>query len=256
MDDDCEEDENPLISIHAISGSSSCSFKTIRITGRVGNRPLHILVDSGSTYNFLDLRLAKRLGLQLTPIRPVSVDVAVGNRLDALLCAKICSLRGTTFHTEVLLLPSGNCDMVLGVQWLETLGVIHWDFKHLTMDFTLDGKRYVLRGGQSDPPVMAISDREMNKLLAHSDGIQLCCVKVNSNRCSELLSLDSSAQEEQRIPSFIHSFLDSQGEVFKEATALPPPHSKDHRIVLNPGASPVNSRTYRHTALQKNIIEK
>lgn len=223
-DDDCVEEDNPLISIHAISGSSSRGFKTMRITGRVGKRAILILIYSGSTHNFLDIQLGKRLGLRLTSIQPVAVDVADGNRLE---CTSVCkdlqwSLRGTTFHTEVLLLPLGNCDMVLGVQWLETLGVIHWDFKHLTMDFTLDGRRYVLRGGQSEAPVTTVSDREMNKLLAHNEGIQLCCIQVAEDGHSELLSLDCSVQEEQGIPPFIHSFLDNQSEVFKEPTALPP----------------------------------
>lgn len=258
--EDCEEageEDNPLISIHAISGSTSRGFQTMRITGHVGKRTIHILVDFGSTHNFLDLNLAKKLGLRLTPIKSVYVDMADGNRLE---CASMCkdlrwSLRGTTFTTEVLLLPLGNCDMVLGVQRLETLGVIHWDFKHLTMDFKLDGKRYVLRGGQPTPLASTVSDREMNKLLAHGDGIQLCCIQINGDGHPELLALENSVQEEQSVPPFIHSFLEDQSGVFAKPTCLPPLRSHNHQIVLTHGAAPVNSRPYRHTALQKNIIE-
>ena len=36
--------------------------------------------------------------------------------------------------------------MVLGVQWLETLGEIKRDFKPLRMEFMVQGKRHVLRG--------------------------------------------------------------------------------------------------------------
>ena len=36
--------------------------------------------------------------------------------------------------------------MVLGVQWLQCLGPIIWDFKDLEMTFTFNGKRHVLRG--------------------------------------------------------------------------------------------------------------
>ena len=256
--DETEEEDSPLISINAISGSTSRGFQTMRIAGRVGKRTIHILIDFGSTHNFLDLNLAKKLGLRLTPIKSVFVDVADGNRLE---CASMCkdlkwSLRGTSLTTEVLLLPLGNCDMVLGVQWLETLGVINWDFKHLTMDFKLNGKRYVLRGGQHFPRVSTVSDKEMNKLLAHGEGIQLCCIQLNEEGQSELLALESSVQEEQKVPSFIHSFLEDQNVLFEEPTCLPPLRSHNHQIILTPGAAPVNSRPYRHTALQKNIIEK
>ena len=106
-DDELNEDENPLISIHAINGSSSRGFRTMRVTGRVGKKAVHILIDSGSTHNFLDLHLAKRLGLHLTQVNPVMVDVADGNGLE---CNSMCKglkwiLRGTTFITDVLLLP-------------------------------------------------------------------------------------------------------------------------------------------------------
>ena len=46
--------------------------------------------------------------------------------------------------------------MVLGIQWLETLGAIQRNFKTLTMDFKLNGKRYVLRGGQVNRDVEEI----------------------------------------------------------------------------------------------------
>ncbi|GJY88377.1 retrotransposable element Tf2 [Tanacetum coccineum] len=40
------------------------------------------------------------------------------------------------------------CDMVLGVQWLATLGDILWKFEKLTMEYKYKGKRVVLRGSQ------------------------------------------------------------------------------------------------------------
>ena len=43
-------------------------------------------------------------------------------------------LRLTEFVSDILLLPLGGCDLVLGVQWLSTLGVIKLDFKHLRME--------------------------------------------------------------------------------------------------------------------------
>lgn len=42
---------------------------------------LHILIDSGSTHNFLDLNMAKKLGCKIQNIPPQAIAVAYGNYL-------------------------------------------------------------------------------------------------------------------------------------------------------------------------------
>ena len=56
----------PQISMNAMNGSTG--FHTMRVKGHVGKRTLHILVDSGSTHNFLDETFAKRLGCRLESV--------------------------------------------------------------------------------------------------------------------------------------------------------------------------------------------
>lgn len=43
------------------------------------------------------------------------------------------------FEVDMWLLPLDDYDIVLGVQWLATLGDIHWNFKDLTMRFNQSG---------------------------------------------------------------------------------------------------------------------
>ena len=69
------DEEQPFISLQALQGLSS--FQTMRITGKVGSQPIHLLVDSGSTYNFLNSTIAKRLRSILSRIHPLVVAVAV-----------------------------------------------------------------------------------------------------------------------------------------------------------------------------------
>jgi len=57
-------------------------------------------------------------------------------------------LQGQTFLMDLNVLSLGGCDVVLGTQWLYTLGLIQWDFQHLTMEFVLDGKPVLLKGLQ------------------------------------------------------------------------------------------------------------
>ena len=51
-------------------------------------------------------------------------------------CAEIPLAIGNYGYTsDMFALPLGGCDVVLGVQWLRTLGPILWDFEKLTMKF-------------------------------------------------------------------------------------------------------------------------
>lgn len=45
-----------------------------------------------------------------------------------------------------MIIPLGNCDMVLGVQWLKTLDPITWDFNTLEMSFNMGKQRVALQG--------------------------------------------------------------------------------------------------------------
>lgn len=113
-------DYEPYISVNALTGLKT--FHTMRIIGFVRGKPIHILVESGSTHNFLDLAIAKKLGCQRDEIETQAVTVADGNHI---VCQHKCKnfqweMNKQCFEAEVLLISLGGCDMVLGVQWLST----------------------------------------------------------------------------------------------------------------------------------------
>ena len=115
-----EEELVPQISINTMSGH--LGFNTMRVNGHKGKRTLHILIDSGSTYNFLNDHLARKLGCKLEPIATQPVAIAGGNTLCQFICRKFTwTLHGIEFMSDILLLPLGGCDFVLGVQWLFNL---------------------------------------------------------------------------------------------------------------------------------------
>ncbi|KAI5437151.1 hypothetical protein KIW84_023321 [Lathyrus oleraceus] len=77
------------------------------------------LLDSGSTHNFLDLEMARKLGCKLEAITPLSITG--------------------------------------GIQWLKSLGPILWDLDRLHMEFSVKGKKISLRGAKT-PGVQLISN--------------------------------------------------------------------------------------------------
>ena len=111
-------EETPHISVHALSGTQG--FQTMRVTGQFGKHSLHILVDLGSTHNFLDISMAKRLGCKIEETPVQSVAVADGNKLQ---CLHMCKnfkwrLHNAEFESDMMLIPLGSCDVMLGVHWL------------------------------------------------------------------------------------------------------------------------------------------
>ena len=120
----------------------------MRVVGFVKHKLVHILIDFASTHNCLDNEYAKKLGCVLEQIVPQEVTVADGNKLACQYRCKNFSwkINGTVFDTDVLLIPIGTCDMVLGMQWLRTLGEISWNFQETIMKFEIKGQNLCLKG--------------------------------------------------------------------------------------------------------------
>ena len=92
--------------------------------------------------------MAVKLGCTLVPVKESRVTVANGQELR---CSSICKAftwkaHEQSFEADVYILPLENCDLILGAQWLSTLGDILWNFETLTMKFVKGNKPYTLRG--------------------------------------------------------------------------------------------------------------
>ena len=64
----------------------------------------------------------------------------------------------------MIVMPMGCVDVVLGVQWLQSLGTIAFNFPELFMKFYLEGKEFELRGIIGKPRKM-ISSNGVKKIL-------------------------------------------------------------------------------------------
>ncbi|GKC71938.1 reverse transcriptase [Tanacetum coccineum] len=82
-----EEETTPHISSNALIGRST--FQTMRVIGHIGKYEIHILVDLGSTHNFIDCEIARKLGCQRNKTCPLQVNVANGNHMGAMRCIEV-----------------------------------------------------------------------------------------------------------------------------------------------------------------------
>ena len=76
----------------------------MRMKATVSKHVLHLLVDFGSTHNFLDLFTAKKLGCQMSKTCPLQVTVAGGNQMVSqyMVYGFQWTIKGHKFKTDVI----------------------------------------------------------------------------------------------------------------------------------------------------------
>jgi hypothetical protein len=138
----------------------------------------------------------------------------------------------------------GCCDIVLGADWIRTLGPILMYLKELTMKFDQAGQKYKFQGIIVSS-LEIISSHHMEKLLK----------KGHSSLISQLHAIQ--ATKTPFVSKVLQSILCKHQVVFSTPQGLPPSHGvHDHSISLVPGILPPNIRSYHHPFFQKNEIEK
>ncbi|CAA0833223.1 Unknown protein, partial [Striga hermonthica] len=128
-------EEDPEISVHTMERTQGP--KTMKMSAWVRDRRVIVLIDNGSSHNFINSSLSDKLNLHVTEGEPFEVRVANGERLK---CSKFyrgvsIKMQGVTLKADLYALPLVGPDVVLGVQWLEGLGLVTIDYRVGTMEF-------------------------------------------------------------------------------------------------------------------------
>ncbi|CAL9004077.1 unnamed protein product [Prunus brigantina] len=238
------EESEPSLTIHALTGSP-CT-RTMRLQGFIGKMGLTIFIDTGSTHNLLNPYIAKRLGLTIDSSQPPKrIQVANNDIIETkgFVSQVQVSLQDYTLVTDCYLHAVSGCDLILGPDWLDTLGFISWNFKKKIMVFKVDGEIHRLVG-QTKTEASLVDCHVMTQLLAQERlGI-----------LAQLVSVEDSATSSSP-PASVQPLLSQFADLFTTPTGLPPQRRIDHRIPLLHGTQPVNVRPYRYPHFQKIEIE-
>ena len=125
-----------------------------------------MLIDSGSTHNFIHCKVANELNFFLYPAPECQVMVENGGTINFFgKCHNIKLTMGEyVLNSPMLSIPMGGVDVVLGVKWLQSLGMVAFNFQELFLKFFSEGKEVELRGIARKPGNI-ISSNFMTKLL-------------------------------------------------------------------------------------------
>jgi hypothetical protein len=124
------------------------------------------MVDNGSTHNFIHHCIAQETHFYIHAINNFQIMIANGGSMKCgERCENVCLQIGD-YHlkSHMFVIDMGWCDIVLGADWLRTLGPILMDFKELTMQFDQEGHQYNFQGITAGSPEI-ISSHRMLKLL-------------------------------------------------------------------------------------------
>jgi hypothetical protein len=248
--DSSESEGEQSMCLSAAATQGTMGKKTIRLLGHIGKTQVLILIDSGSSGNFINSDLVNKLQLPVQQLDPVQVTIANGTVMtsDKGSPSLQWGVQGNKFSTPVRVLPLKCYDMILGMDWLETCnnGQMFVDWKRKKLRFTHDGKRITLRGinaNNSYCPTISVS--ELHQLLV-VDAVAQVVTLTRTESNSDITS----------VPATIQQVIDQHSELFMEPEGLPPPRQFDHSIPLIQGAVPVQKRPYKYAPTQKDELEK
>ncbi|XP_051209991.1 uncharacterized protein [Lolium perenne] len=222
------------LSQQAVSGTENNAC--FRLQGVIQGREILILIDSGSSGNFISELLAKHLeGVQPLPV-PVKVKVANGGIISGSHYIPEClwSCQGAQFNTSVKVLPIQCYDLILGIEWLKTQSPMHVDWEAKWMEVKQPAGKHQIFGISADTSSChaisadLLAQWDENEALLYL--VQLCLV---------------DEQEHGIVPEALSQLIAEFAKLFEEPTGLPPQRSCDHKIPLLPGATPMKQRPYR-----------
>ena len=139
-----EEGECQILYLFRLSNTPNNTNPTLKLQGKLNDIPIQILVDSEASHNVISCKLVSKLGLSLLSFSKLHIRLGDGHRvwvqercehIDLQLGALSCNL-------DTLVFELGNLDMVLGIEWLKTLGEVIHNWKEQSMRFK-QGERWV-----------------------------------------------------------------------------------------------------------------
>lgn len=192
-----------------------------------------ILIDGGSTHNFVQECLIKSLGLNAQPTPTLTVLVGNGNEVE---CCQLCMgfavhVQGRMFTVDLHVLPLCGVDIVLGVQWLKSLGPVLIDYNDLTMKFVHEGKLIELKGNL-DMALQAVTPPQLHRLIQTRSASEYFHIRV----CSQALPSQNTHPD-------IITLTTQFASLFQSPTTLPPSQTTIHPIHLLPNSTQETSQS-------------
>ncbi|KAF7807916.1 Transposon Ty3-I Gag-Pol polyprotein [Senna tora] len=237
------------LSLNALN--SDIAVGTIRFSGSIQGIPVQVLLDGGSSDNFIQPRVVKCLKLPVEPTTAFKVLVGNGNFLtgDGKVQRVELLIQSHKLVITAHVLPITGADIVLGARWLATLGPHVADYSTATIKFFLDGLFVTLKGDRQ--PQATVAEFHHLRRLHSTHAIS----EIYTLQPQSIDSVSENGSLPESLPPDLRTLLLHFSSVFAVPKGLPPPRSHDHHIVLQENTPPVKVKPYRYPFVKKDAIE-
>jgi hypothetical protein len=116
-------------------------FNTFRMRGVLQGQRVSVLINGGASHNFIDVALLKRRHIPTVEFEGFKLEVESGSTMPCnryILGMKL-TLGRHELVQDVYVMDLPNTNIILGVQWLSTLGPITTNYKTMEMSFVEEG---------------------------------------------------------------------------------------------------------------------
>ncbi|KAF7838894.1 Ty3/gypsy retrotransposon protein [Senna tora] len=213
------------LSMNALSGEHAVG--TIRFTGVIQGVEVQVLLDGGSSDNFIQPRVVRTLKLAVEPMTPFKVLVGNGHVLTRFSMVRNIPMliQGHEIQISAHVLDMTGADIILGAQWLATLGPHIAYYSTATIKFYCAGQFITLHG--EPKPIAKMAQFHHLRRLTNIDAI----FEYFAIQPQYVDTRASRAPISDDLPTDLKQLLQNFSVVFDVPHGLPPQRSHDHALM-------------------------
>ena len=202
-----EEDPQHLsLSLSSMVGLSAPH--SLKIRGRIKDREVIVLIDSRASHNFISTTLVEELGLEMSQTKEFGVILGTGVEIRTFgVCWKIkLHVAELEVIYEFFFIPLGSSEVILGYQWLASLGESCMNWGRMSMKFKMGNTRVHLQGDSSLCKTQVSLQSMVCTIHHEGQGILLDFGQLS------LLLVEGALSTSESLPQFTLPEIEKDGE--------------------------------------------
>ncbi|MCH82511.1 retrotransposon gag protein [Trifolium medium] len=230
-----EEEDKGEMSVLELHHITHENHQTVKFQGSIHGVEVLILVDSGATHNFVPQKLVHQMDWPIETTPQMKVKLGDGFQMVTQgVCKGLEMFIGDfKLSPNLHLFELGGIDVVLGMEWLQTLGDTITNWKQQTMSFWQNQKWVTLRGKEGCRKSFVALQSIINKPRPSQHCLMWEMEKNEPSSKNEVV-----LSEHQKFT--LETLLSKYEGVFQSPSSLPPRRNKEHTINLVEGQGAVN----------------